>query len=187
MHVMDSGRADRLTVSLLFGFLSMAAQKNRNVRVAHDVLRIAAEHQPSHAAPSVGATNDQVGGPILRMAQDCRADRRAYLIEQRGCGGESGGPGASLGGLEQRIAAAAQCFREFSRVGSDAVRGHHDHVVQDVQQTQVRALIFGEFDRLLEPEVGGGTAINGNQDALVHSLSLVTRAARRAPRAQSAS
>ena len=117
------------------------------------------------------ADDDQVGAPLLRLAQDRVSGRAGQRLEQHSARLESflahqalriaQDPFAGLGHARHQLVDSAR-----------ALDSHHGHVVLvgDMHELQRCALALGKANRLSQAGIRGRAAVHGDENSLVSHI-----------------
>ena len=139
----------------------VANQQHGDRRHADDLLGIAADHQPAHAAAAVRADDDQVRAPPPRLVDDdvgnrprdrlrqLGLDRNAARLDPRPCGSDD--PGARLP-------------ERAEHVGGAELEAGREVLVEHVDDADPTAREAGDADRFVETADRGRAAVDGNED-----------------------
>ena len=120
----------------------------------------------AHTVPAVRAEDDdQVGLEGLRLLGDDIADPARLQLRQVGRDLHAGGGGVLLHLLQDLLAHFPVEAEHVAGVGFAA---GEDDAVEHVDQADGPSALLREADGLVEAVDGGGTAVNGHEDALVH-------------------
>ena len=143
----------------------------RHRRHAQHALGVAADQRMADTAPPVRAHHDQVAAAIAGLLDDHVAHARGGRVLEPCLAGDAFGDDPLVRLVEQALPLLAQVARDLFPGRSAGHLHHHRVDLGHVQQHDAGAAQLGQPDRFLKAALGGGAAVDGNENALVHDSS----------------
>jgi len=122
----------------------------------------------------MGADHDEVGRPRGSLLDDDVRGASCEALDAERLDADSRGGGVLPGLGQELLALLAQLRQDRVQVGRAGLEtGHEDELVEDVEQAEAASGQAGDGDRFGETPVSGRTAVDRNEDSLVHGMFLV--------------